>query len=419
MRASRCGYRVALANHAFVWHEGEQSFGAADLSREHWEPINRVILDGRYPEYGAYTSAHYNAPETIGERLLAELIPDHLGKMGFAFDFSSFTQSRSNASQIGRQLLAAAGQLLGDIFQICVLCSQEIFDFFGFGEFDVTRREPDGPERYAVIFRAGQPDDWKQMECFAVKAAIVGFYVLDTKSIDSPQLISQRRFNLWQFALQQADVIAASSKATLEQLQIRFHIPDLTVALTVLPSLDIDDYRVAGTDRPPPGEGRMLVLDNSEQHRQPAADALAAAFPERSVVVLGGEKIVTPIEKPNDLETSGPPHSTETAQNLVGVSVADIENTEIGVFYADCDVVIVPAHSATFGTLVMQALAARRPIFVHAMPAFEEVWHGLERNPNIHFYETTADLIEQLRNIPQWIDLLPSAGNGDHNPEGE
>ncbi len=57
----------------------------------------------------------------------------------------------------------------------------------------------------------------------------------------------------------------------------------------------------------------------------------------------------------------------------------------------------------------MDALVARRPIFVRRLPVFEELYDGLERNPNIYFYETTDDLVAQLQEMPVWQEVpIPS-----------
>jgi len=399
MRAGRCGYRAVFANHAFVWHRGEQSFGAADLSRDRWEPFNRAVLLRRYPEYATCTAAHFSAPETVAELLAAELIPDGRGRLDFAFDFSSFVPHYNGTFLHGQQLLAAASKALGDLFNICVLCSKETFDFFGYAEFGAQRCDPNGAEKFAVIFRVGQPYEWEEMKRLAEKAAVVGIYMLDTISIDCPQLASQRLFNLWQFALEQSDMIAAPSRMTLAQLQRRFHIPERVTVSTILQSLDVEDYRIPGTGAAQPGTGSLLVLGNHYQHKHlaPTANALAKAFPDRTIIALGLEKP----EKECNVEAYAPQHLSQS-ENLTGIAAGGLGESELGALYARADVVVFPTHYEGFGMPVLNALAAHRPIFVRNLSVFEELWRELERNPNIHFYETTGELIERLRDIPKW-----------------
>jgi GT2 family glycosyltransferase len=410
MRAARCGYRAVLANHAFVWHEGEQSFGIANLSKHHWEPINRAILDRRYPEYNAFTSAYFSAPETTAEKLLAALIPNAAGKLDLAFDFSSFVAAHNGTFQAGKQLLALAAEVWGDRFDISVLCSPETFEFWGYGDLGVPRCDPHGPEKFAVIFRVGQPYDWNTLQRLVMKGAVIGIYMLDTISIDCPQLTSPLLFNLWQFALENADMIAALSRMTLDQLHNRFNIPERVVVSSVLLSQDIEDYRIPGADQPAPGAGNLLVLGNHYQHKHlaPTANALAHAFPDRAIIALGEKKpdAVSPVDP-------FAPQRLSPAENLTGIAVGQLDEAELGAFYAQADAIVFPTHYEGFGIPILNALAARRPVFVRPLPVFDELWRGQDLNPNIHFYETTADLIRQLREIPRWRDVaLPQAGNG-------
>ncbi|MGB8840411.1 MAG: glycosyltransferase [Aliidongia sp.] len=409
MRVGRCGYRAVLANRAFVWHEGEQSFSTADRARDHWEPVNRALLDRRYPEYGAYTGAHYTAPETLAEELLATLIPNAAGRLDLAFDFSSFVPAHNGTFQAGRQLLAAAAAVWGERFDIHVLCSPDTFEFWDYGALGARLRDPHGPEKFAVIFRVGQPYDWNTLQRLVIKGAVLGIYMLDTISIDCPQLTSPRLYNLWQFALQNADMIAALSRMTLGQLRNRFRIPERVVVSTVLLSQDLADYRMPGTDRPAPGTGTVLVLGNHYQHKHlaPTANALAEAFPDRAIIALGEEKPKIPAE----IDRFAPQHLSP-APNLQGVAVGKLDDAELGAFYAKADVIVFPSHYEGFGIPLLNALAAQRPVFVRPVLVFEELWRGQNRNPNIHFYETTTDLIERLRAPPAWREVPSPAGNG-------
>jgi hypothetical protein len=197
---------------------------------------------------------------------------------------------------------------------------------------------------------------------------------------------------------------------TLDQLHHRFQIPDRVVVSTSLLSFDLDDYRIPGSDQPAPGAGTLLVLGNhyAHKHLAPTANALAGAFPDRAIIALGAEKPVEPVAT----EPLAPQH-LGMAENLTGVAVGKLDEAELGAFYAQADVVVFPSHYEGFGIPVLHALAARRPVFVRTLPVFDELWQALDRNPNIHFYETTSELIAQLRVLPAWRDVpsLP-AGNG-------
>lgn len=403
MRAGRCGYRAVLANRAFVRHLGEASFSIAEISKTVLEPVNRAILDARYPEYGAVTSAHFISPETRAEWLLGTLIPDAAGRLDLAFDFSSFGPRENGTFKAGRQLMKSAVEDWHDRFNVFVLCSEEAYDFHRYAELGVPRCDPDGPELFAVIFREGQPFDWLANQRMVRKGAVIGSHMLDTISLDCTQLTSPELFNIWQFAFRYSDFFVAPSEQSMRQIEMRFQIPAGVTRMSSLLSLDLGDYRHGTVDAsaapPQPGRGVLIVIGNHFPHKYlvPTANALAAAFPERKVVALGQSKRGT--------ETPFNPYALPEladAVNLDGANVGQLTDDQIGAFYAQADVVIFPSHYEGFGIPLLEALAAKRPVFVRPLPVFKELWEGHQRNPNIHFYETTDDLVRLLREVPQW-----------------
>ena len=199
MRASRCGFRAVLSNHAFVWHLGEESFSKAPLDRFKLEPVNRAVLDARYPEYSAYIQSYFDSPEVLAERLLAKLQPDRTGRLDLA--------------------------VWGDRFRLHVICEQDVYQFHDYAALGIPRVEPHAGMRFAAVFRVGQPYDWNAVERLMVSGAVVGVFMLDTISIDCPQLTSPLLYNIWQFTLEHIDLLAAQSHQTQAHFRARFTIP--------------------------------------------------------------------------------------------------------------------------------------------------------------------------------------------------
>jgi GT2 family glycosyltransferase len=410
MRAGRCGYRAVLANRAFVWHLGEESFSSASVSRATLEPANRAILDARYPEYAGYTVAHYHAPETTAEHLLAATLPDADGKLNIAFDFSSFRAAHNGTFQAGRQLLEVASRVWGEQFSIHVVCVEEVYAFHDYAALGMPRADPHGGARFAAIFRVGQPYDWNVLERLAPSAAVVGVYMLDPISVDCPQLATPLLTRMWQFTLDHADVIATQSRQTQRQFRLRFRIPPTAIEVVSLHGLDLAEYRLPGTDTAASDTSQVLVLGNHFHHKflNPTVNALAAAFPDRTVVAMG----------PNGhgaAREAGPmdPAPLDDRPNLRILAVGDLTDVQIGAEYAAADVVVFPSHAEGFGFPLLHALAAERPVMVRRLPVFEEIWHALGEPPNMHFYESTAHLVETLRTPPLWQAwTAPAADNG-------
>jgi hypothetical protein len=410
MRAARCGYRAVLANHAFVWHAGEESFSRAAINRSVLEPTNRAILDGRYPEYAAYTQAYYSAPETVAERLLASSLPDANGRRHVAFDFSSFRAAHNGTFEAGRQLLQVAARVWGDAFRLHVLCGQEVYDFHDYASLGIPRADPHGGRKFAAVFRVGQPYDWNVLERLAPSAAVLGIYMLDTISMDCPQLASPLLHDMWQLAIDHADVFAAQSRQTCAQFRRRFELPPYAIELVSHHALDIDEYCLPGATAGLGEPGRILVLGNHFHHKylNHTVNTLAASFPDRIIVAMGPDfhgarRMAGPLD----------PEPLAAAPNLRIVEVGALSQADIGAQYQAAEIVVFPSHAEGFGFPVLHALAARRPIFVRRLPVFEEIWEATNRNPNLHFFESTTDLIARLQTPPPWQpNPFPSPGNG-------
>ena len=423
MRAGRCGYRVVMANRAFVWHDGEKSFATSDINRAHWEPANRAILDSRYPEYGGHTLAHYYRPETIAEALLSTLTPGPGGKLELGFDFSSFRADHNGTFYAGLQLLRAAA-VWAPHFRITVICTKDVYDFHGYAELGVPRCDPHEGRHFAAIFRVGQPYDWNVIQRLAVTAPVIAIYMLDTISIDCPQLTSSRLYNIWQFALDHSDLIVAQSHQTQAQLNARFTLPDSTLQIVSLHSLDLAEYKLpeAGRDvAAGDATGTILVIGNHFHHKYlgTTANALARALPSRTIVAMGLGRAAPGRAQPDPMAAP----ALEPLPNLIPYPVGFLTEAEIGAQYAACAAVVFPSHAEGFGFPMLNALAERRPVFVRPLPVFLELWERLGRTPNIHFYETTSSLAARLENPPAWIEDAADtgharAGDAAHHDDG-
>ena len=349
MRAGRCGFRAVMANHAFVWHDGEQSFSTAQTDRSVLERINRAILDKRYPEYGPVTAAYYQSPAAAAEQLLAMLFADADGKLDLAFDFSSFRAAHNGTFQAGRQLLEVAARVWGDRFRVHVLCCEEVYAFHDYTALGIPRADPHGGQLFSAIFRVGQPYDWNVLQRLTMTGAVIGVYMLDTISLDCPQLASNLLHAMWQFTLDHVDLVATQSEQTQAEFSLRLRMPPASGQVIALHSLDLRDYQLPGTQdggRAADGAGTLLVLGNHFHHKYlvPTANALAAGLPDRRIVALGA---------PTDEERARcdfvPIPELTDAANLAGIAVGALSDAEIGAYYAACDAVVFPSHAEGFG----------------------------------------------------------------------
>ncbi len=416
MRASRCGYRAVLANRAYVWHEGEQSFSTSGVPKSKREERNRAILLGRYPEFASLTYAYFHSPQYVAELLLGKLIPDKNGKIDLALDFSTFGPSHNGTYEVGKHLLREAAKSWRDRFNVHVICSREVYDFHGYAEYGIARHGAHDDQQYAAMFRMGQPYDWNSIERMVVKGTSIGIFMLDTISVDCGQIYSTRLFNIWQFALSQFDVVGTNSIETTGQFERRFSYGPSVVRTRSMHSLDISDYALtnsgSASQSPVAEAGYLFVVGNHYPHKYvaPTTNALSVAYPARTIVALGADKASSP---PPD-EGRYAPSGFLDMPNLKSVPAGELSDDVIANLYSQAGAVIFPSHYEGFGIPILNALAAKRPVFIRRLPVFEELWEEIGRNPNIHFYENTTDLIERLKTVPVWVEPTrqPRPDNG-------
>lgn len=416
MRAGRCGYRAVLANRAFVWHEGEQSLGAGENAKAKVEAANRNILVSRYPEYPALVTEWFNGVEYTVEKLMSALVPGPHGRLRIAFDFSSFGNYHSGTQKAGAQLLQIAAGWK-DRYDVFVICEPEPYRFHGFDRMGVARCNPHDPETFAAIFRVGQPFDWDAVRRLSLKSAVVGVFMLDTIALDCSHLSAPVLKNLWRHVLTHSDFVLYNSAFTEQQFMARFPDVEPKRHMVSLHSLDLDDYRPPQHDDAAEvseevrnlGEGYVLVVGNHYPHKAvgEAANRIAAARPDLKVVALGvtREKTTTPGAPPGVRGNIGPADDRlASLPNLAGLRVGGISDADMDYLQRHARLIVMPSHYEGFGLPVPIALSLKKPIVVRAIPSLIEVHRALGSDPNVHFFETTAELVKRLENLPVWIE---------------
>ena len=407
LRAGRRGYRAVLANHAFVWHQGSGSFGTHQTSE--LERRNALVFNARYPEYGRFCGLYFSSPAHRAEYLIGHLIPDAEGRLDLAFDFSHVVPAHNGTFLAARRLLAGAAESWRRDFNLYVLCSEEAYVFHNYEELSVPRVDPGGLESFAIIFRVGQPYHLHEVERLIERSAVFGVFMLDTISIDCAPLVEPGLYELWQLTLEHADVFATISDLTADQYRRRFTLDEGVTTMRSLLSLDLADYVTPADGVPPATPGYVFVVGNHYWHKDVAvaAEALALADPDRTVVVVAGaHDLVGP---PSDSGRYAP-RAMAALPNLIRLAAGHLSDAQIGAAYANASVVVFPSHYEGFGLPLLNALAAERPVFVRPLPVFEEINLALGGEGNLHVFQTIQDLVDQLRTLPVWNPQRASPG---------
>jgi GT2 family glycosyltransferase len=401
MRANRSGYRAALANWAYVWHEGKVSFSSTNEGRDTREERNAAILARRYPEYPRLIREYFQSPEYRAEALLEGLSTTSTGTVTVAFDFSSFGTYHNGTFEAGKRLLQAASAAWPARIQISVLIGEPAWEFHALEQIaGVERVDPTSTDRvFAALVRVGQPFQAADIAALVRRSPVVSVFMLDPIAADCAQLRTEFDQGIWRFALQWSDVIFTNSEFTAEQFRRRYQTGHNTDVVPTLHSVNLDDYRQAGTATTrPPGvpAGYVLVMGNKFPHKGvvPTVRRLAAELPETCIVALG----CTDFDLPN----------------VVGVAAGDLSDTEVAAYYDFAGVVVYPTHYEGFGFPILHALARSKPVFARDLPVFREIVSRISSGAqNVHWFQTTADVATALKGgLPEWTGG-PAVGEAD------
>jgi len=388
MRANRAGYRAVLANHAFVWHQGEQSFATTQQQRSERDAHNGALLRARYPEYPKLVERYYHSPEYRAETLLEALEPADAPRM-IAFDFSSFGAFHNGTFESGVKLVAAALRSWPDDVRIGVIMSRQAWDFHGMPRLaGLTRLEPGQSNgQAAAVVRIGQPYQVDVLTRLFSTAPVVGIFMLDTISSDCGYLALDMDEDIWRFALENMSVLFTNSAFTLDRIRQRYAIGPHVMQSVSRHSLDPADY--AAYDPAAAAGSHVLVIGNHYAHKfvKETADALASALPGRRIIAIGY------------------PQEGERSKDIEAFQAGHIDDETFRAFYRDAELVVFPSHYEGFGFPVLHALAHHRPVFVRDTGLNRELAGQIATSANIHRYDTTGELVARLgTGIPAWSE---------------
>ena len=400
-RANRCGYRAALANHAFVYHEGEASF-AATGGKAAEEARNAARLDAAYPEYRPAVAAYDAEPETEAEALLTALLPDADGRLDLAFDFSSIGPHFNGTFEAAKALLATFAQRWHRHYTIFALCRPEAARFHGLDRLDhIYVLAPDTAQRFAVVLRVGQPFEPAVVVRMARWGAFTLWFMLDTIAWDCQYLAQQHGdlTGLWRTVFDHADAVLFNSTFTQGQFEARFPPRDDLIRLASPHSYRLADYRPEGEGAAALAERHVLVIGNHFHHKylRPTVDALARAMPDRTLYALGLD--------------------SHQARRVICQQAGDLSEATMDRLFAGAACVVFPSHYEGFGFPTLKALAYGKPVLLRDTMLAHEIRDrlGPAMAANLHLYRSTEALAARLASgLPVWQGDPPEqAGIGE------
>jgi len=393
LRANRCGYQAALANHAFVYHVGEASFKASASPKEELEKQNSKILLERYPEYPRSVAKYFNGVHYRAEKMLSALLPDSSGKLDLVFDFSSMGTYHNGTFAAAKCILEAALETWQDRFHVYAMVSEEAQRFHNLDRLKgllVVR--PDTQRTFAIAFRFGQPFDFERLDRMSRVGVLNVYMMLDTIAMDCLYLHQLNLETLWGTVFNYADAVLYNSNFVEEQFHRRFRRRPGLKEMAALHSLAVEDYRQTSKDGEAGAGSYLLVVGNAFAHKYVKAtvDALSKAFPREKIVALG----------PKD----------EQWHNVTAYPSGNLSDDQMRNLLRGAKAVIFPSHYEGFGIPVVESLAYGKPVLARSIPVIRELREHLPSRENLILYASTRELLERLsQGCPTWVSPAASS----------
>lgn len=389
MRANRLGYRAAIANHAFVYHVGEKSFGLLEAAKTERDRKNALILDERYPEYAPSVHRYFSSSSFKAITLLDGLVRDTEGKLSIAFDWTSVGEYHNGTFRAARTILEIFSHLYGSKFNLYVIATPATFRFHGLSEISGLTRlsKDDNNARVSAVVRIGQPFDSEALTYARNRAPVLLIFMLDTIALDCLYLSCENAddlYELWESTFAASDVIFFNSTYTEEQFRKRFRIPSEARCLSVLHSTSVVEY--VQSKRIDVGE-YILVVGNKFYHKG-----------------ISGSLEIIKRYKNARFKIFG--YAGENTESIQFIDSGGLSNSEAEALFANASCVLFPSHYEGFGFPIMTALAYKKPVFARRVPVFKEIIDRCPEGTNVHLFDTTRGMIDAaVRGGVKWNDV--------------
>lgn len=381
LRVNRCGYLLAVANHALV----------ADVPPRPplAEIAGRLALD--FPEAPGILQRYLCSTEYRATRLFAELEPAPNNKRRVIFDLSLVTAHYNGTAEAARAIVSAAAASWPSDVELCVAISPAGWKRHGFCTIPNIRQIAIGDQvPCAAVVRIGQPYNRNDLRNAFGHSAVAAIFMFDAIAYDCGYLSVEFDAEVWKIACNVADLVICNSRYTLQCLRHRFAFGRDTATLVSHHSLDTSEYCGATATG---SRDSILVLGNHYTHKFVAETVDAMLF----------------AELPWRIVALGYPREIPVPENVLAHDSGDISAAELERIYGEARVAIFPSHYEGFGFPILNALARKLPIFVRDSELNRELAAYIPEARNIHYFSSVRDLAARVASPPSWTDDLISS----------
>lgn len=394
-RVNRCGFRVALANRAYCYHDESVSFGSK--RKLALNSRNEAVLHKRYPEYQRAVAEYLNGPEFGVEQTLTALVERSSSLPRLLIDLTHFRCAHNGTYEYGKKVVRGLLDARPAKFEIHLMCGDAEARFHHleeeFPEAKLVSSTTD--EVFDIGLKPAQPFDFQDLARLSRRALLNFYAMLDTIAFDCAYIRSPELSALWRRTAQYSDGLIFISQFSQNQFVRRFQPSARTVLLSALCSTDVKDYSTNGPvcGAPTASEPYILVLGNHYEHK----------FIDPTVVALIGEAQGASIRVLGDCTVKSPQVQVVRSGQLSPLAVEEL--------YRQAQFIIFPSLYEGFGFPLLHGLAQGKVVCARDSALNREIidqWNG---DGLLVLYKDTPELLQIVKCIrDQGVSALTELG---------
>lgn len=388
LRVNQAGYSTLLANHAFVFHAGSQSFGE---QRPALQEKHEKQLLVRYPHFPDLLKQYHHFQidpiDMFSDYLGAPLIPQVL------IDCSNLGLFRNGTSTNIVSFLDYLSKHLESNslnWEVTILASRQVIDFYELNKLTLKIISvEEGCDQFFDVGVAVSPI-WNIESLFLLSQTCARIVVshLDIIALRIGELSSSEKAReiAALSALEWADRTVFISESARRDVEA--YSPDIRIrSSVVIPQgnpiephgwfrFDENFHSTEGFVNSQRDKTKVLVIGNSFPHKQVKLSILALEMSDFEVVALGSRN-----------------HQQGSVRQIKSGLLTE---ETIQRFYSQADVVVIPSAYEGYGLPIPQALAAGKPLVVFDTETAREVVAGLSATQNVTFFQHFSELKETI-----------------------
>lgn len=353
LRISQSGYRIAIANHAFIAHLEGRSFSLkpdrSKLMQDHY----KMIVD-KYPFYPEKISKYFDSVDIKALHLFTVSSENkNSSAKSILIDGRTLTPFYNGTNKVIKDVVREASEAG---HKVDLIANQIAFDFHEIAKILNVERIDSPVKYYELGIKIGQPFEYPSLLTVPLYSKVAVNIFFDTIAMDCIHLHDENVNRYWQDLDDLYSIIYFISDHAKEQFEKRYLPVKAQCRSLLLPielELQLPKYRqiidwkytfIAGNNFK--HKGIPLALKQLPQYQGHKYVALVSPF-----------KI--------------------DREDIIFIEPGSLSNADINSLYQNCERVIFPSFAEGFGYPLVEALQHCKEVICRPLDSLREIFHAV------------------------------------------